>query len=112
LATPFQCIQNSSDAAAAQNIAQIVRDEQIGLVVCGVPLNDDGSPNPQSRRTSDFIAVLQKTVGVDILPVNEFLTTFEAENLLAGNFTSGQKKKRLDALAAARILQGYLDSAP
>jgi putative Holliday junction resolvase len=112
LATPFDCLEGLTDADAVAAITKIAHDEQIAILICGVPLNDDGSPNAQSRRTSQFMALLRSVSGKNVLPVNEFLTTFEAENLLAGNFTSGQKKKRVDALAAARILQAYLNSLP
>ncbi|MGC8559116.1 MAG: Holliday junction resolvase RuvX [Phycisphaerae bacterium] len=110
LATPFDCLEGLTDFDAAAAITKLAHDEQISTFICGMPLNEDGSPNPQSRRTSEFITSLRAASGMNVLPVNEFLTTFEAENLLAGNFTSGQKKKRVDALAAARILQAYLNS--
>ncbi len=110
LACPFDCLEGLSDRNAAAAISRVVSDEQIDIIICGVPLNADGSSGPQAKRTLDFIAILQGTSGKKVLHANEFLTTYEAESLLAGSFTSGQKKRRVDAIAAARILQGYFDS--
>lgn len=109
LASPFECLIGLADADAAAAIAHIVHEEQIGLIVCGVPLNEDESIGPQAKRTLEFIAVVQNVTDVEVRHFNEFLTTFEAQRLLAGSFTSGQKKRRLDAIAASRILQGYFD---
>lgn len=112
LATPFDCLTGLTDGDAVAAITKMVRDEQIAVLVCGLPLHEDGSSGPQSRRTTEFIALLREASGMQVMMVNEFLTTFESESLLAGHFTSGQRKKRVDALAAARILQAYFNSLP
>ncbi len=110
LACPFDCLEGLSDRDAAMAISRVVSDEQIDIIICGVPLNADGSSGPQAKRTLEFITILQGVTHKQVLQANEFLTTYEAESLLAGSFTSGQKKRRVDAIAAARILQGYFDS--
>jgi putative Holliday junction resolvase len=112
LACPYDCLTGLSDADAVARIARVVDEEAINVIICGVPLNEDGSGGPQAKRTRQFADLLRVTVGdVEVLEINEFLTTFEAESLLAsGAFTSMQKKRRVDAIAAARILQGYFNS--
>ncbi len=109
LATPMGMIESQTDMQAAEIISQMVAREKVEIIVCGVPFNDDGTAGPQARRTMAFIDFLQRHTGRSVVVINEFLTTHDAESLLAGHFTAAQKKRRIDAVAAARILQSYLD---
>jgi RNase H-fold protein (predicted Holliday junction resolvase) len=66
----------------------------------------------QSKITEGFITLLEREVGsggVVIHRASEYLSTHEAEGKLAGHFTRQQKRARVDALAAARILQDWID---
>src|SRR5579862_2228039 len=106
LALPFEMFENLPDPQLAQAIAQLVRREQIDAVVIGLPLFSDGTVSQQSKLTERFILTLIQTVGPQI-PVHrtgEHLTSHDSEGKLAGHFTRQQKRQRVDALAAARIL--------
>jgi len=117
LALPFEVFEGLPDGQLAAAIAQVVRKEGIEAIVVGLPLNADGSVSGQSKLTERFITHLQQAVGAGpgmpaIHRISEYLTTHDVEGRLAGHFTRGQKRARVDALAAARILQDWLDSQP
>jgi putative Holliday junction resolvase len=111
LALPFEMFEGLPDSQLAAAIEQLVRREAIDAVVVGLPLNADGSISNQSKLTERFILTLQQTLGpmVPLHRVSEHLTTHDSEAKLAGHFTRNQKRQRVDALAAARILQDWLD---
>jgi putative Holliday junction resolvase len=114
LALPFEMFENLPDAQLARAIATLARREAVDAIVVGLPLNADGSVSQQSKLTERFILALQQAVGtgVPLHRVSEHLTSHDSEGKLAGHFTRNQKRQRVDALAAARILQDWLDQQP
>jgi putative Holliday junction resolvase len=114
LALPYEMFENLTDPELAGAIAQLVRREQIGTIVIGLPLHADGSISQQSKLTERFILTLQQHIGpqIPLHRVSEHLTSHSSEGKLAGHFTRQQKRQRVDALAAAAILQDWLDQQP
>lgn len=114
LALPFEMFEGLPDPELARAIAQLARKEAIDAIIVGLPLHADGSPSPQSKLTERFILALQQSLDpqVPLHRASEYLSTHDAEGKLAGHFTRDQKRQRVDALAAARILQDWLDSQP
>ncbi len=110
MAAPFERLENLPPEALAAAIAAIVAREQIDVLVCGVPLHADGSIGPRAKITEKFITLLEQASGKPVHRQDERLTSVDAEGRLAGHFTRKQKRQRVDALAAARILQDYLDA--
>ena len=93
-----------------EQIVQVIRSEQIDAVVLGLPLNMDGTEGPQAKHVRDFADRLKKHIEVPICFHDERLSSFEAEKKLAGTqMTHRSKKKRIDAIAAAAILQSFLE---
>jgi putative pre-16S rRNA nuclease len=95
----------------ADMIARL-REEEDGLdmVVVGLPLQLDGSENAATARAVAFVDGLRARVPVVILTEDERLTSREAESRLAQQERDWRKRKeKLDAAAAAIILQDYLD---
>ena len=81
-------------------------------MVIGLPLNMDGSEGFQATRTRKFYDVLAKrlpeNVGIDLW--DERLTTIQAQRaLIEGNVRREARKARVDKVAAAILLQSYLD---
>lgn len=109
IALPFEMYENLTDPQLAEAIAQLCRREEIDTLVVGLPLNADGSISQQSIKTERFIITLEQATGLHANRVSEYLTTHEAESRLAGHFTRKQKRQRVDALAAANILQDFVD---
>jgi putative Holliday junction resolvase len=92
----------------SQELAQ--EEDQLALIVVGAPARLDGSPNEQTSKVDAFVAALGARTPLPIVREDERLTSREAESRLAvGERDWRRRKARLDAAAAAIILQDYLD---
>jgi putative holliday junction resolvase len=80
----------------------------VGIVV-GHPLNMDDSAGPQADLAREFAQRVAAATGLDVRLWDERLTSFAADQALAGWLTRGKRKSRQDALAAAAMLQGFFD---
>jgi putative Holliday junction resolvase len=116
LARPWRTLERrEDDVAAAARLAREIRalaadDEGLAAVVVGVPARLDGSPNEQTARVVAFAERLRKHVTMPVVLQDERLSSLEAESRLAACEQDWRKRKaRLDAAAAAVILQDYLD---
>jgi len=109
MAMPFQMYEGLPDAQLAAALAQLVRLEGVDTLVVGYPFNMDGTVGPQAKLTERFIVALEQATGLPVARVDERLSSHDSEGKLAGHFTRKQKRQRVDAIAAARILQDWLD---
>ena len=115
LARPLTTLAVNPDDAldkVAHEIAQLAAEEDgISEIVVGRPLRLDGSPDEQTAHVTRFVAALQSRTPIPIRVADERLTSREAESRLALNDKNWRSRKaRLDAAAAAVILQDYLDA--
>jgi putative Holliday junction resolvase len=86
-------------------------DDGLGAIVVGRPVRLDGSANEQTPRVETFVAALRARTPLPVVLQDERLTSVEAESRLAVNDKDWRRRKhKLDAAAAAVILQDYLDS--
>jgi putative pre-16S rRNA nuclease len=117
LARPLATLTIRSARDAVDRVAETItslRAEEDGLdmVVVGLPVKLDGSASVATARTVEFIERLRARVSVVILTEDERLTSHEADSRLAVRERDWRKRKeKLDAAAAAIILQDYLDRA-
>ena len=116
LARPLLTLKvlNAADGVD-QVVAEIARlkeeDDGLSSVVVGLPVRLDGSANEQTPRVSAFVDALKARTSVPIVTADERLTSREAESLLAERTRDWRERKaRLDAVAAAVILQDYLEA--
>jgi putative Holliday junction resolvase len=95
----------------AGEIARLAGEEDgLAVVVVGMPLRLDGSPDEQAPRVAAFVQALKGRTSIPVVGEDERLTSREAERRLAFRERDWRKRKaRLDAAAAAIILQDYLD---
>ena len=107
IASPLCLITDQTSLIS--RVKKIIIDEEVGAIVIGLPLNMDGSEGQPVKNIRNFAAQLGKKNSIPIHFQDERLTSFDAEQKLAGEFTRKKKKKRLDAIAAASILQAFLD---
>jgi putative Holliday junction resolvase len=115
VASPLTAIVRGTREEDFSAIAQLVSEHRAGLVVVGLPLGLNGSESEQARTISRYAGALRARVSVPVVLWDERFTTAEAEEVLLK--TRGPRERRrarrsgdLDAIAAALILQSYLDS--
>jgi putative Holliday junction resolvase len=115
LATPLDVLQVSSPQQAIELILPILRREGVERIVVGLPLNMDDSTGPAARIVISWAGELASGSGKPVIFVDERLSSFAAEQALIDRKRGGEKmtrkrkKSRLDALAATRFLQQFLD---
>jgi putative pre-16S rRNA nuclease len=119
LASPWKTVVRGGDArqaaAAIAREVSILRAESDGLgtIVVGWPRRLSGERNEQTAAVEMFVEHLRRSIDVPIVFEDERLTSWEADTLLAAREKDWRKRKPLlDAMAAAVILQNYLDSRP
>ena len=115
LARPLETIAVASDAEAVDRVANRItalarEDDGLAAIVVGLPVRLDGSASDESSRVRAFIGALSRRTTLPIDVEDERLTSREAERRLAVSERDWRKRKqKLDAAAAAIILQDYLD---
>jgi len=109
IASPLKVI--TGQGGLIKQIVKVVAEEQIEAVVLGLPLNMDSTEGPRAKSVRVFGDELEKVAQVPVIYYDERLSSFDAEKKLAGlDLTRKKKKKHLDALAAASILEAFLDN--
>lgn len=108
MAFPLRVIHGQKNLV--EQIEQTVVSEHIDGVVLGLPLNMDGSQGPQAQQVLAFAERLKQRIRVPVYFQDERLSSFEAEEKLqATGLSKAKQRERLDAVAAAGILQAFLD---
>jgi putative holliday junction resolvase len=99
-------------AAAADQIARLAaEDDNISMVVIGLPRRLDGTPNNMTAPIEQFARALEQRTQLPVALQDERLSSHEAESRLAVREKDWRaRKKQIDATAAAIILQDYLDT--
>jgi putative holliday junction resolvase len=116
LARPLTTIERgASDIDAVEQlrsmITELTAEDEIGSVVVGLPTRLDGTPNRQTQRIGTMVTLLSARLPVPVFTYDERLSSREAEERLAIHEKDWRKRKlKLDAAAAAVILQDYLDA--
>ena len=117
LASPWKTMANDADVgAAAQRIALevnalLAESDGLDAVVIGLPRRLSGEPNDQTPRVQKLAQLVASLVAVPVALQDERLTSHAADELLAQRERDWRKRKLLlDAMAAALILQDYLDN--
>ena len=102
--------RTKSAEADAESLARIVKEKDAGLIVCGLPLNFDGTESVQTEKTRRFVELLKSKTDVPVVFEDERFTPMEAERvLIAGGVRRENRKQSIDSIAASYILEGYLN---
>jgi putative holliday junction resolvase len=120
LASPWRLVERPpSERQTLDLIIDIVEqlqqeDDGLGAVVIGWPRRLDGSPTHQTAASEAFARALEARAGLRVILQDERLSSHEADQRLAdaGERDWRVRKKKIDAMAAAIILQDYLDYVP
>ncbi|MGL4946172.1 MAG: Holliday junction resolvase RuvX [Cetobacterium sp.] len=111
LATPLEVIDRRK-TKAVKRIAELCREENTKSIVIGIPKSLDGTEKRQAEKVREFIAKLNKSIeGLEFFEIDERLSTVSADKMLNETHLRGAKEKRkvVDKVAAAIILQTFLD---
>ena len=108
IVSPLAILQGQKELL--KKIEEVVRTEGVEAIVVGLPLNMDDSEGFQAKLVLKFADRLKEHLDIPIHFQDERLSSFGAEDKLApADFTRGKKRKRLDAVAAAEILEAFLE---
>ena len=111
IAQPLEVIPTEPIAAFLDRLRQVIREQEVELIVVGMPRNMDGSYGEATVRVRAFVAILKDAITVPLETWDERLTSALAERFLSeGNVRGAKRKERVDKTAAALLLQSYLDS--
>ncbi len=109
-ALPVETYHRKNLKTDLQKIALYVKEKCATVVVCGLPVNFDGTPSVQTQKAKFFIDRLSQTISAKIVAVDERCSTVEAEDILIEQNKSREERKSvIDSLASATILNGYLN---
>ena len=110
LATPLTTLRVRGVERAIAEIAALVRQHEVAVVVVGWPLNMNGDVGPQAESVRAFGEVLEAALGHAVVYFDERLTSVVAEQILRDMGLKPEKRReRIDEVAASIILQDYLD---
>ncbi|MCL5074575.1 MAG: Holliday junction resolvase RuvX [Chloroflexi bacterium] len=109
-ARPVTVIQRVSLKRDLALIANLVQEYGIEAIVIGVPKHMKGTIGEQAEKALSFGEHLRQHLGIEVVFWDERLTTVAAEKMLiAAGVKRTERKKKIDAAAAALMLQSYLD---
>jgi len=110
IAQPLEYIPTEPREDFLVRLKQIVIEKEIELVLVGMPRNMDGTYGPAAQKVKEFVAALAPEISIPIKTLDERLTSAQANRvLLQGNVRRADRKQKVDAMAAAILLQSYLD---
>ena len=111
MAHPLEMILANPFEDFLKRLEEILAEREVKQIVVGMPRNMDGSFGPQAVKVQEFVELLKKSVAVPVRTWDERLTSVAAErSLREAGINARNAKAKVDASAAAVMLQGYLDS--
>lgn len=110
VATPLTVL-DASVIGDPRPLADLVDQYEVDRLVIGLPLSLDGTEGPQAVRVREVGTRLAEGLGMDVTYADERLSSAEASRAMrAAGLSDKQKRGRVDMVAAALILQTYLDA--
>jgi putative holliday junction resolvase len=111
IAQPLEFVPAEPFAAFLARIQEIIRTKEVEMILVGLPRNMDGSYGPAALKVREFVGVLQTGVAMPIVTWDERLTSAQAQRfLIEGGVRRQDRKEKVDKMAAAILLQSYLDN--
>lgn len=110
VAVPVGTVEADGDAVGV--VSRLVEEQQADEVVIGLPLSMTGAMGPQAQQAMNVVEALRERLEVPVYTWDERLTTVQASRSLGASRRGGREKQKgaRDAIAAAILLQAYLDS--
>ena len=111
IAQPLEFIPAVPFSRFLDRLRELLREYEVELILLGMPRNMDGSYGEASLKVREFEAVLKNSITVPMKTWDERLTSVQANRVLSeGRAKKKKKRQNVDAIAAAILLQSYLDS--
>ncbi len=111
IAQPLEFIPAEPFADFLVRLKQILAEKEVDVILLGLPRNMDGSYGPAAQKVETFAAALRTAITIPIKLWDERLTSSQANKILIqGNVRRDKRKEKVDKMAAAILLQSYLDS--
>ena len=111
IAQPLEYILTEPFAAFLDRLKKLLVEKEVDLIIIGLPRNMDGSYGPAAQKVEAFVAVLRSAVTVPVKTLDERLTSAQANRILIqGGVRRDKRKEKVDKMAAAILLQSYLDA--
>ncbi len=108
-ALPVETYHRKNLKSDIEYLLALAKTKSVTTIVCGLPVNFDGSQSIQTTRAQYFIDKLRESTTIPVVTADERCTTIEAHRTLIEEDYSRQKRKQfVDALAATYILEGFL----
>jgi len=112
LASPLQTIVRTSDESALLEITKLVDKHGVEKLIIGMPYSLDGTIGPQAEKVLSFKDKVSTQLNIEIVLQDERLSSVTADmKLKETRKKSARLKDKIDAAAAAVILQSYLDES-
>ena len=109
MAMPVETYNRKNIATDTEYLVKKAEELGAELIVCGLPVNFDGSESVQTGKTRDFIEKLKAKTSIKIVVADERFTTLQARRLLLEADMRREKRKEvIDKIAASYILEGYM----
>ncbi len=110
IASPFKVLRRTTPERDLAAIAEVVREHEVKQILVGLPRRLDGTLDAAAHTARAFAEAVQATAGVPVRLWDERLTTVAAErHLVAAGVRRERRRATVDAVAAALLLQSYLD---
>jgi putative Holliday junction resolvase len=110
IAQPLEYIPAEPFAEFLERLKKILAEKEVDFILLGLPRNMDGSYGPAAEKVQIFAGILKAAITIPIKMWDERLTSTMANRvLLQGNVRRDKRKEKVDAMAAAILLQSYLD---
>ena len=111
IASPFETYIRKDIQSDINHMCSLIKDNSVKLVVVGLPLNMDGTEGDRAQKTRQFVDLLKEKSNVEFIFQDERLSSVEAEEILIeGGMKRKDRKVTIDKIAAAIILESYLNS--
>lgn len=110
IANPWGFLESGDRGKLLEKVAELARENAVSMIVVGLPMRMDGTKGTKAEE-SEALAETLKEMGFNVTLVDERLSSKEAEGLLImADVRRDKRKKAVDKVAAAVILQKYLDT--
>jgi putative pre-16S rRNA nuclease len=94
-----------------RELQTMIREGEVSRIVVGLPLNMNGTEGPQAESVRRFVDEMKKVIDIPVEFWDERLSTVAAERgLIEADLSRAKRKEVINHMAAAHVLQGYLDA--